>query len=164
MGKVMIIKNADFQENALEKVYNWLFGYSQEDYDLSNKEAVPSYGTYAPTSYPELQNHIIYKIKIKPSSSGVLTICKSDTLSGTLVPVTTINIPESDIGTITEYDVHINVGSSIISLLMASDTASFSYYSASPTTGTADYISRVGTNAHTIPNVVSKLLVDYKYV
>lgn len=142
MGKKLIIKGANFEENCINdelliidrSVY---FSFSTA---VANKNSSP----YADKDYALLQNHRIVSIELKPNSSGTISITKSTALdTGGYEVVGTIDVDSEDIGVFTKYPVNIEVGENdIIGLATPNDTNTF-YYDASDTVG---IYKQVGTN------------------
>ena len=112
MGKSLIIKGADFSQNAIEFTTNWYYHVFSDKIQEGEGEFVNARRDRGGWMFPEVNEAIKGKtvnvIKVQPVIAGrfnfyIINSSEIETLTTLPNPCSFIDIKESDIGVITEY-------------------------------------------------------------
>ena len=145
MGKLLIIKNADFSANAIRSNTPVLtIDYNDATFNAANARSNNSATlvSYADTRYAELYNKHISKIELKVATAGTFSILGYK--NNTLTVRETITFTSAMVGKKTEFPVSIDVAQDeIICFQRSTDTGLF-YYGYSQGDRWYTFYNRVG--------------------
>lgn len=142
MGKKIIIKGADFSENAIQReVIQMLAIDCDSDIELATTRGTIASSPFADSRYANLYNKHLIGVELKPSKVGSITIVSL--YDGVLTDVATINITNDIVGVKTYFNVDVDVREDeIIGIGRSTDTGNF-YYNDGESAG---FIVRLGLN------------------
>lgn len=109
MGKKLIVKGADFSENAIQRNYTWFVNECARFVASATNAATRANGGWSlgNGSTSSLQGHTFNVIRFKPSHSGALHIysaaSRSD-LTSAMTLLVTINVQAGDVGSVMQYE------------------------------------------------------------
>ena len=127
MGKVLIIKGADFSQNGIEN-YEMLIIDRTWGIENENRDAIPSSASFVDQDYKLLQGKVISAVEFKCGTAGNISIVKMNSMSSNCEIVHTITVKQNDVGLIKKFDMNIPVGNNdIIGISTPNDTGLFRY-------------------------------------
>lgn len=83
MARKIIVKGADFEENALEKPYSKVYYYNipKEQYRLATGTWIPSSMGFGATSQTAIQGKTLHGVRLMVDTAGTLTIYKASAVT-----------------------------------------------------------------------------------
>ena len=126
MGKKLIVKGADFSQNAVAKSLILAID-SMIDINRNNTDGNPSSGPYVDNRYENLYSKHIAEIELVPTNAGFITI--QGYKNGVFTEKAVLNITQDMVLNVTSIPVSIDVeNNEIICIGKRGDTACWKYY------------------------------------
>ena len=105
MGKILVLKDADFSQNGIEPTTTWYIDRCQS-ISLLDANRVNGGWAFHIEDNALLQNKPINRIKMIPSKVGVMNIYKTSNLTGPVTLVASFNITSDQLNVITEFPIN----------------------------------------------------------
>lgn len=164
MGKVLVIKNVNFEKNSLGKIKfaNW---YINREATMSESSNI-SDPLYAPFSYfnaEALLNKPVNVIKVRPAVAGKFSIFKLPKLGQSGSVVATLNFTSNMIGvpTVFTFDEVTLSGTEVLAFNSGSDNGKIYYNTISELAG-GDFYTKADNDA--IPQRNQDLCISIGYI